>query len=403
MALVVLDAVDSPDIMQTMTKDQHGVAVVGCGALAQMMHLPHVVSNPRTKLVVACDLDRDTAEACRSRFGAERAETDWHQVVASRDVDLIILATHTNLRAELIVPALHAGKPVYTEKPLANSIEEMHTIVRASRETGVPVCVGHNRRSSPAMLEFRRLVEKALNGARPTAPTMDRSVNRAPIPEESRMQILIRINDDCRSWKDWIFHDPQGILYAEMVHFIDLALWLNPSKPVKVFAEGSRCGNFAIVLRFEDGSITTMHHSLSGHFDYPKELFECTVRHFSIAMEQHIEIRQCGFDDEPALKVFPYDSECSWAVQKGVAGYFREMEAERRRAKAVGGNPKWLNVNKGHYDHLDRFLDCIEGRGSNPCDAADSVPVIVVAHKLQAAIDEGCPLSIISDELEASL
>lgn len=368
-----------------------------------MMHLPHVACNPRTQLVAACDLDSATAQSCRERFGAQRAETDWHRVIESDDVDLIILATHTNLRAELIVPALRAGKPVYTEKPLASSIEEMRTIVRASRDTGIPVCVGHNRRSSPAMLEFKRLVDKARQGSEATKPTMDRGSHRAPIAEEGWMQTLIRINDDSRSWKDWIFEDPQGILYAEMVHFLDIALWLNPDKPVKVFAEGSRRGNFAIVIRFEDGSLTAIYHTLVGHFDYPKELFECTVNHFSVAMEQHIEIRQCGFDDEQAMRVFEYDAECSWATELGITGYFQEMEKERRRSATDRDKPRWLNVNKGHFAHLDRFLDCVEGRGPNPCDAASCIPVIVLAHKLQSAIDAGQPVGIMAEELSTDI
>jgi predicted dehydrogenase len=164
-------------------------AVVGCGALAQAMHLPNISQNPRTKLVAACDVSRDTAVSCKETFDAERFETDWHKVVEADDIDVIVLATHTNLRGELIVPALKAGKPVYTEKPLSIDRQEMVDIVRTSRETGVPVCVGHNRRSSPAMLEFKRLLSKAESSC-PPAASVDRRAGRMPIPEESRCRFL---------------------------------------------------------------------------------------------------------------------------------------------------------------------------------------------------------------------
>jgi predicted dehydrogenase len=374
--------------------NRHRAAVVGCGAIAQAIHLPNVVRNPRMKLTVTCDLDRDAAEACREKFGAKRAETDWQRVVDAEDVDLIMLATHTNLRAGLIVPALRAHKPVYVEKPLASTIDEMLEIARAERKTGVPVCVGHNRRSSPAMLEFKRLVERILSGETATAPSMDRSHGRDKIPEENQIQFLIRINDDSRSWKDWIFDDPQGIMFAEMVHFIDIALWLQPGKPVKVFAEGSQRGNFVLVFRFDDGSITTIHHTMVGHFDYPKELFELTARNFTVVMEQHIEIRQTGFRDEPTIKTFGYPEASSWVKRKGVAGYLRETRAEQKRAEKANETPRWIQVDKGHYQHLDRFLTHIEGGGPNPCSVESAIQVTQLALRCLEAAGKGEAVSV---------
>lgn len=373
---------------------KHRVAVVGCGSLAQGAHLPHCQQNPRIELVATCDLNAATAEACRVKFGAARAETDWRRIVAAPDIDLCILATHTNLRGEFIIPALEHGKAVYTEKPLAPSRTEMLEIVKATRRTGRPVCVGHNRRSSPAVLEFKRLLDKALGGAHVTPPTVDRSGTRQPLPEQAWLQLLLRVNDDVRSWKDWIFWDDTGIMFAEMVHFIDLALWFNPGRPVRAVAEGSARGNFTLVLRFDDGSATTLQHSLGGHFDYPKELFEATARHVTLAMDQHIEVRQCGLPDEPGLQTFPYAAESAWAPRQGMTGYFLEMAAEQERAKAAGTPPRRLDVIKGHALHLDRFLTHLEGRGENPCPVEGAVVVNRIALRFLEATRSGLPVAI---------
>lgn len=373
---------------------KHRVAVVGCGALAQGVHLPNIQHNPRMQLIVTCDLDRDTAETCRIKFGAQRAETDWRKVIDASDVDFIVLATHVNLRGELIIPALKAGKPVYTEKPLSPFDQEMREIVKTARETGVSVCVGHNRRSSPAMLEFRRLLDKARSGIQATKPSVDRAVNGKHISGETQTQILMRINDDVRSWKDWIFQDAQGIMFAEMVHFIDLALWFNQSHPVRLFAEGSPQGNFTLLLKFNDGSITTMQHTRVGNFDYPKELFEATTHNITIAMDQHIEVRQIGMADEPVLKKFPYADGCGWAEKEGMTGYMVSVAEEQKRALSEGRSPRWLNVNKGHYEHLDRFLTHIEGKGPNPCDVESAVPVNQLAMKFLESAVSGLPLAV---------
>jgi predicted dehydrogenase len=379
----------------------HRVAVVGCGALARQAHLPSIRRNPRMKLVATCDVDAAAAESARADFGAGRAEKDWRRIVEAKDVDLCVLCTHTNLRGEFIVPALGAGKAVYTEKPLAPSVEDMLAIVRASRETGRPVCVGHNRRSSPAMLEFRRLLEKAKRGPPGCAPSVDRAKGKTRIPEEKQMQFLIRVNDDVRSWKDWVFSDPEGILFAEMVHFLDLALWFNDSAPVRAYVEGKAIGNFAVILRFADGSTTVIHHTLVGNFDYPKELFEATARNVTIAMDQHFEVRQVGMADEPALRAFDYAPESSWAKRQGMAGYMAEREEEARRAVAEGRPARWINVNKGHYEHLDRLLDHLEGKGENPCPVESAVPVTRVAMKLLESSASGLPVAISAADLAA--
>ena len=371
---------------------KHRVAVVGCGALAQGAHLPNSKENPRIELVCTCDLNPDTAETCKDKFGAERAEVDWHKVIEADDIDLYILATHTNLRGEFIIPALEAGKPVYTEKPLAPSVEEMVEMVKAVRGTGVPVCVGHNRRSSPAVLEMKRLLDKARKASVVDAPSVERQTEKR-IPEENQTQILFRVNDDSRSWKEWGFTDEQGCMYAEMVHFIDLTLWFNNVPPVRVFAEGSNRGNFTQIITFEDGSITTLQHSLAGNFDYPKELFEISTNFVTIAMDQHIELRQFGLQDEPMLQTFPYKRN-TYAEEEGMTGYVRAVEAEKKRVREKGEKARWLNVEKGHYMHLDRFLDHIEGRGENPCDIDSAVTVNRIALKILESASLGLPVAV---------
>ena len=373
---------------------RHRVAVIGCGALAQGQHLPNAQKNPRIDLVCTCDISRKTADYCRTTFGARRAETDWRKVVKADDVDVIIVATQHSLRGPIIIPALENGKPVYTEKPLAPDRAEISNIVETSRRTGVPVCVGHNRRSSPAMIEFRRLVEKAYRTKNPLPASVDRSHERKIIVEEKATQMLFRINDDIRSWKGWIFGDAEGILFAEMVHFMDLALWLNRSVPVRVFAEGSVRGNFTILLRFADGSLTTIQHSLVGNFNYPKELFEVSANNITIALDQHFEIRQMGLTDEPLLQTFPYAKESAWAKQRGMTGYFREMEQEVARAAKKKEPFRMPGVNKGHYEHFDRFLTHLEGKGENPCDVEGAAAVNFITLKLLDSVRSGMPVVI---------
>jgi len=71
-----------------------------------------------------------------------------------------------------------------------------------------------------------------------------------------------------------------------------------------------------------------------GHFDYPKELFEGTVNNVTVAMDQHIEVRQCGLEDEASLRSFPFARGCEWASHPGMTGYLRSGDEERARARS---------------------------------------------------------------------
>ena len=371
---------------------KHGIAVVGCGMLGQAVHLPNIVKNPRLELIATCDIAEEYAKEAMEKFGAKRCETDWRKIVEAEDIDMALLATHVNLRGEFIVPMLEKGKPVYTEKPLSPSTEDMNSCVRAVRKTGVPVCVGHNRRSSAAVLEMKRLLDKARTATEVATPAIERQKKRR-IPEEALTQILFRIADDIRSWKDWIFWDEQGIMFGEMVHFIDLALWFNPSPPVRVFVEGSNRGNFTQIIRFQDGSITTIQHSMVGNLGYPKEFCEATLNNVTIAMDQHFELRQCGLLDEPMFQTFPF-AQPTFAEGEGMTAYIKSLEAELKRAAKAGEKPGLIGVSKGHYEQLDRFLDHIEGKGENPCDMESAVAVNRIAIKMLESAALGLPVAV---------
>lgn len=377
-------------------------AVVGCGALAHATHLPNIATSEELCLAVACDRDPDLAEGAGKRFGASRISTDWREVIAAADVDLIVLCTHTNLRADLICPALENGKPIYTEKPLADSEAEMLRIYRASQKTRVPVCVGHNRRSAPAMLEFRRLVDLARTQGADRAAVIDRNSGlREPLREESAAQILIRVNDDIRTWKGWIFDDPNGIMLGEMVHFIDAALWLAGSDPVEVYANGSTRGNFTQVISFRDGSLATLQHSMVGNFDYPKELFEVSARNVTIALDHFLEVRQRGLDREPFRTCFPLDVGRQFSNQQGIEAFHEAVD--RLQELKTAGKPLPCPVifpDKGHRQQLERFARHIRGTGANPCPVDNAIVVTRIALKLLQSARTGQALRLLPEDYD---
>jgi len=377
-------------------------AVIGCGALANGAHLPTLQASPIFDLHMVCDVQREKAEYAADKWGAKTISTNWREVVENSDIDLVVLCTHIDLRSEAICAALEAGKPVYSEKPLASTREETMRILRAADDTATPLCVGHNRRSSPAMQEFKRLFEKAREVGADRGAIVDRVRGlREPIREELQTQLFIRINDDSRTWKHWAFWDEHGIMLSEMTHFVDLAMWLMPSYPVEVYACGSPRGNFTEILKYADGSQTTLMHSMVGNFDYPKELFEASALHVSVCLDHYVEIRQRGLESEPGTQYFPLQVGMELTDKQGMPAFWEACD-KLQELRGSGGELPIPNVspNKGHREHLESFGRHVRGDGPNPCPARDTAAVTNVTMKLVQSAREGRPLPVLPEDID---
>lgn len=104
---------------------------------------------------------RSDPEASARKWGWREAATDWREVVARDDVDVVDIVTPGDTHAEIAIAALEAGKHVLCEKPLANTVEEAERMAEAAAtaaERGVRSMVGFTYRRVPATTFARDLV-----------------------------------------------------------------------------------------------------------------------------------------------------------------------------------------------------------------------------------------------------
>jgi 2-hydroxy-4-carboxymuconate semialdehyde hemiacetal dehydrogenase len=90
-----------------------------------------------------------TAEVAR-KFGIPHWTTDLAQSLAQPGVEAAILATPTQMHAKQAVQCLRAGKHVQVEIPMADSLADAESVVRAQKETGLIAMAGHTRRFNPS-------------------------------------------------------------------------------------------------------------------------------------------------------------------------------------------------------------------------------------------------------------
>ena len=106
---------------------------------------------------------RDAAgvAAAATAFGWSESATDWREVIARDDIDIVDIRVPGHLHAEITLAALAAGKHVLVEKPLANTLAEAEAMADAAADAsarGVVSMVGFNYRRMPALALARRIV-----------------------------------------------------------------------------------------------------------------------------------------------------------------------------------------------------------------------------------------------------
>jgi predicted dehydrogenase len=131
------------------------VGVVGCGVIAQVMHLPHLMElDERFALRAVCDISESTAQACARRFGNPRVFTSWEDML-SEPLDAVLVLT-SGSHAPMAIAAANAGLHVMVEKPMCLNLEEGQEMLEAARAAGVRLMVGTMKRYDPA---YERLLE----------------------------------------------------------------------------------------------------------------------------------------------------------------------------------------------------------------------------------------------------
>ena len=102
--------------------------------------------------------------AAAAAYGVPATVTDWRELIARDDVDVVDICTPPGTHAEMARQAAAAGKAVLCEKPLALNYAEASAALAAVTETGVPNAVGFNYRRLPAVALMQQMIAEGAIG-----------------------------------------------------------------------------------------------------------------------------------------------------------------------------------------------------------------------------------------------
>jgi predicted dehydrogenase len=379
--------------------DTINVALIGCHNMGFGI-LQHHLSNPGVNCVALCDVDENTlnerAAEVRQKFSqSPKIYSDFRKMLEQKDIDAVIIGTPDHWHCLLMVYALQAGKDVYVEKPMANTIEECNIMVKAANYYKRVVQVGQQQRSGFVFKKAMELIKSdAIGKLRKVNiwANFEYGAGPAIVPDEAvpsgidydmwlgpAPQRPFNPNRFHGSWRH--FWDYGGGLMSDWgVHLIDMGLWAkditNPPGKVLTYAANTF---HEMRARETFDSMTVC---------YPEN-------DFVINWDMTAGIQRGPYDMLYGLAFIGDDG--TIVAERAKITLYPEWDNEANRFRAA--EYKFTEGKESHNEHVKNFLDCIKSRQKPACPPEVGRTAALHVHIANIAARVGEPVLLWNDEL----
>jgi len=360
------------------TVEQNDKLLVGLiGARGQgFANLLSFLKNPEIECVAISDIDENILKSrCsdieKQGFPKPALYTDYRKMLEDKDIDIVIIATPDHWHCLQFVHSQEAGKHVYVEKPLGNSIAEINTMYKAAKKHGKMVQVGQWQRSQPHFVDAISYVKSGKLGRIRTCKAWSYVDWKGAVPKVPDSAVPAGVNYDMWlgpapkrpfninrfhfTWR-WYWEYGNGLMTDWGVHLIDYILYgMGKTVPASVMALG---GKYA----FPDDDMVTPD-TMTAVYDF---------RDFTLIWEHTIGIGLGNWRRPHGM---------SYIGENGTLVLDRngwEVVPEKQKIEAV---PVQKNAGIGLDLHVRNFLDCIKNN---------------TPEKLNASIDVGRSVALVA-------
>lgn len=367
------------------------VALIGCRGMG-MYNLTDHLKQPGIECAALCDVDNNILEE-RARTITEKTGkvpkqyNDYRRVIDDRDIDIVIVGTPDHWHCLPTVEACEAGKDVYVEKPLANSIAECEVMLKAARKYNRVVQVGQQQRSGQHWQDVVAMVQSGKLGTIRKIKTWgyfnygkgSPKVPNAPVPEGVDYNRWLgpapehpfNKNRFHGSWRHYWDHGG-GLLTDWGVHLLDIPLWaMQVAFPQRVMATGG-------IYAYPGNAIETPD-TLNVLYDYGT--FTVEWDHAG-GLGNGLYGRNYGIAFIGNNGTLVVNRE-GWEV-------IAEKENDVAKTQEVPLQPA---DEMAHEKHVQNFIACVKSRERPICDIEAGRNVAMVAHMGNIAYRTGEQLS----------
>ena len=336
------------------TTDKIRVALIGANGMG-FNNLASFLKNPEIACTALCDVDKNvldkrTKDLTELGAPAPKHFADYRKMLEYKDIDVVIIGTPDHWHCMQFVDSLEAGKHVYVEKPLGNSIAEINIMQKAAKRYGKMIQVGQWQRSQPHFVDAIRFLKTGALGRIRTCKAWSYVDWKGPVPKVPDTPVPEGVDYDMWlgpapkrpfnknrfhfTWR-WYWEYAGGLMTDWGVHLIDYILYgMDKSIPVSVMATG---GKYAYP---EDDMVTP--DTMTAVYDF---------KDFTMIWEHTIGI---GLGNWRRPHGMAYIGENGTLVLDR-NGW--EVVPEKQKIEAI---PVQKNVGVGLDLHVRNFIDCLK-------------------------------------------
>jgi predicted dehydrogenase len=407
------------------------VALLGAGAQGQVL-TDAMLRIPGLRFRAVCDVwteynQRRVVNSLK-RFKHEvNGYEDYREMLdKEKALDAVIIATPDFWHAPHAIDCLAAGKHVYCEKEMSNTLEGARSMVAAARQSGKLLQIGHQRRSNPRYLHcYEKLLQEAkllgrivtVHGQWNRAVTPDLGApDRYVIPVARLKQYGFKDMHQFRNWR-WYKGKGGGPIVDLGSHQIDIYSWFLGANPSHVMASG---GNL-----YYDRATHEWYDTVMAVYDYDTPLGPAKAYYQTQTTNGSQGYFENFMGDQGTLLIS--ESEVNYAgllyrdpnapawdewVQKGYVNAPTEQQAKAKSdsgaiadvRESVAPDQHTVPVtlrDPYHQPHLQNFFDAIRGKAKLNCPAEVAYETTVAVLKVNEAIDAKSRVSFRPEEFKA--
>ena len=347
--------------------DKINLALIGCNSQGFWDLICHL-NYPDTNCVALCDVDskvlNERAEEITKKYNqTPKLYSDFRKMLEQKDIDAVIIGTPDHWHCLQLVYACQAGKDVYVEKPMANTIAECKVMVDAANYYKRVVQVGQQQRSGFVFQESMKMIKDGTIGKLRKVNiwgnfnygTGSTPVADGPVPEGVDYDMWLgpaplrpfNMNRFHGSWRH--YWDYGGGLMSDWgVHLLDMGLWATDlvEAPPSVLTTAANSSTEKKVRDTFDTMTVT----------YPKADY---IMNWDMT---------AGVQQGPYQKLYGLafiGEKATIVTDRNSYQVFPEWDEEKKAGKAEA--KVFKEGKESHAEHAGNFLDCIKSRNATAC------------------------------------
>ncbi len=235
-------------------------AVAGLGRIGKI-HLENLLQMSRVKIVAVMDTMEESKQYARDK-GISNVTSTYEAMLASTDIDVVVICSPTDTHADYVEMAAKAGKHIFCEKPLDLSLDRVVEVLDVVKDTNIKLMIGFNRRFDKEFKKIKALVSEGAIGEHHLVKITSRDPGAPPVS----------------------YIEKSGGLFLDMtIHDFDMARFIVGKEVVEVYAKGAvlvdpaigEAGDIdtaVITLTYADGTMAIIDNSREAAYGYDQRV-----------------------------------------------------------------------------------------------------------------------------------